>query len=88
MRVIWKYDISREIIRVPIWSKVLCVQLQDGEPQIWMLVDTEEKVFERRRFIVIGTGQSFNSKDMNYIGTYQQGIFVWHVFEINRRGDK
>lgn len=88
MKVIWKYDISGERIQVPVWSKVLCVQLQNGIPQIWMLVDEDEKEFETRTFVIIGTGQSFNNKDMNYISTYQEFTYVWHVFEKNRRGDK
>ena len=81
MKVIWKYDISGERIQVPVWSKVLCVQLQNGMPQIWMLVDEDEKEFETRTFVIIGTGQHFYTDDLNYICTYQQGIFVWHIFE-------
>ena len=81
MKVIWKYKISKEGIYVLKGSKVLCAQLQNDRLHIWMLVDTEEEEWETRRFTVIGTGQSFKNDGMNYICTYQQGIFVWHVFE-------
>lgn len=81
MKVIWKYKIDMESIKVPKNSKVLCVQLQNDLPHVWMLVDTEEKEFDKRQFMVIGTGSFFHNKYMEYVCTYQEGIFVWHVFE-------
>ncbi len=85
MKVIYKYAISKGEIQVLKCSKILCVQLQNNKPHVWILVDTEEKEFETRQFRIVGTGEHFDDKDMKYICTYQHDIFVWHVFEKTER---
>lgn len=81
MKVIWKYRLSDEVIHVPKNSKILSIQLQDNAPQIWILVDENEMEFEKRQFITIATGQPFHLENVNYISTYQDGSYVWHIFE-------
>jgi len=57
--------------------------IQNGQmfnAQMWVKVDTENEV-EKRMFEVIGTGQNFDDTNKKYVGTYQEGPFVWHVFE-------
>jgi len=91
MRVIWKYDVTivtPTVINMPKGAKILTAQAQTTGPcvdtvQIWAAVDPEAEC-EPRRFIIIGTGREFTdstAKNLNYIGTAQTGIFVWHVFE-------
>jgi hypothetical protein len=69
---------------MPLDAEILTVQLQDGQmfnACIWAKVNPENEL-EKRQFVVIGTGHSFDDTNHKYIGTYQEGFFVWHVFEI------
>jgi hypothetical protein len=65
---------------MPMDAQILTVQKQDGEPTIWAMVNTENEL-ETRNFTIVGTGNSFDDKDMKYIGTFQDSPFVWHLFE-------
>lgn len=83
MKTIWKYTLlvtDRQTITLPEGAIFLDVQLQNGEPQIWALVDP--KVLQDERVIIIhGTGHPINNDVGNYIATFQQPPFIWHVFE-------
>ncbi len=63
-------------------AKILSVQLQDGIPTMWALVDTEPGV-EIRHFEVVGTGQQLDGLIVfkTHIGTIQANGLVWHIFE-------
>jgi hypothetical protein len=79
-KVIYKYEVDT-IVTMPDKAEILTVQLQNGRPWIWALVDISEQLVERN-FNIVGTGwelEEFNSK---YIATFQDGSYVWHVFEI------
>jgi hypothetical protein len=83
---IWKYTLNGMVndIQMPLDAEILTVQLQDGQmfnACIWAKVNPENEL-EKRQFVVIGTGHSFDDTNHKYIGTYQEGFFVWHVFEI------
>jgi hypothetical protein len=54
---------------------------------IWAKVSPENEL-EKRQFLVVGTGHTFDDTDMVYIGTYQDGPFVWHLFEVKTNLDK
>ena len=89
MKVIWRYTLKisdDQVIAMPDESEILCVQNQFGEPQLWVLVDTEKQIINR--FIrTIGTGHCIEDKfNGKYIGTYQQfnGSVVFHVFDIGK----
>ncbi len=83
MKTIWKYTLlvtDRQTITLPEGATFLDVQIQNGEPQIWALVDP--KVLQDDRVIVIhGTGHPVSGDVGKYIATFQQPPFVWHVFE-------
>lgn len=79
---IWKYSLEN-VIEMPKGAEILTIDIQNGQlfnAQMWVKVDTENEV-EKRMFEVIGTGQNFDDTNRKYIGTYQDGPFVWHVFE-------
>jgi len=70
------------VIDMPIGSKILDVQNQDNRICMWVIVNTELET-EERVFQIIGTGhQLLGRTEKKYIGTVQQGPFVWHVFEL------
>lgn len=84
---IWKFQLDAECrtsIEMPQGSKILCLQTQDGRPNLWAMVDPS-KPYVRRTFETCGTGWALDEdiESNNYIGTYQPetGI-VFHVFEI------
>lgn len=75
---IFKYEVSVEI-EMPVGATILSVQMQGGTAQLWALVDPYAGT-ERRRFAVIGTGWDIPDHHV-YLGTWQDGPFVWHLFE-------
>lgn len=79
---IWKYEVPIEGARyeIPKGSQPLAAQLQGAVAVVWMSVprfDASETV----EFWVQPTGHgTYESFGARYIGTYQQGGFVGHVF--------
>lgn len=81
---IWKYTIEIadvQVLMLPAGARILTVQIQHGTVCAWAVVDPEALLVARKLFIV-GTGHptDLNESDI-YLGTVQQGGFVWHVFE-------
>lgn len=59
---------------------ILHVEIQDGEPFIWIAVDQDQRKL-KARFRTLATGQELNyKKDGFHVGTFQVGRFVYHVF--------
>ena len=81
MLTIFKYPISvqENLIELPVGAEILTIQLQNGEPYIWVKLDDEELDIEEHSFIVVGTGWNLGEIG-NYLGTYQTNGLVWHVF--------
>ena len=48
--------------------------------QLWALVD-DAKPSEIRKISVVGTGWNIDGNPGTYIGTVQDGMYVWHVFD-------
>lgn len=67
--------------QVPRGAIPLAAQIQDGVVQAWCIVDSDERVMDRRVVVIPTGGALFDSasKD-NYVGTFQAGWFVGHVF--------
>jgi len=89
MKTVWKYALNSDDVLsfdIPIGSEILSVQEQNGNPQMWVLVDPNEQVMETRFFRLAGTGHSINSPIKSFIGTFQLygGELVCHLFEINK----
>lgn len=87
MKTIHKYpvEIKKEnIIPMPKGAQVLTVQLQNGLPYVWALVDPKAPQVNRS-IEIYGTGHDIPDIETVrlYIGTFQSsgGIFVFHVFE-------
>jgi hypothetical protein len=80
MKQIWKFKVNG-IIQMPADATILAVQSQNGEPHIWALVNPENKM-DARMFTIVRTGQLFEDEGTDYIGTFQDEQFVWHLFEI------
>jgi hypothetical protein len=50
----------------------------NGTPCIWMLV-MPEKPEEAWTYIVVATGEEFDTTKWCFIRTFQQGPLVWHL---------
>lgn len=86
MLTIYKYSLEitdRQVLEMPTNSEILTVQLQREVPCLWAVVDTDEKVKEKRIIRIIGTGNIVPKCYLDYIGTFQMvgGDLIWHVFE-------
>lgn len=85
---IYKYEIPLEhdefVLDLPKNSKILSFQVQNNKSFIWAIVD-EIAEKEKRNFILLGTGQSFEEDYLlgyNFIGMSQmnEGSLVLHLF--------
>lgn len=82
MKSIWKFPVQIEdefMVEMPRDTQILTVQMQGYDPFMWGIIDTMAEKIERR-FRIFGTGRPFESSG-EYIGTFQDGDFVWHLFE-------
>ena len=83
---IWKFQFKvddRVTIDMPAGAKILHVELQNGVPCLWALVDTSAEP-EPRKFLIFGTGHPISGAiavTAAHVATFQQGPFVWHMFE-------
>ena len=88
MKIIYKYPLKvtdEQTLELPYGAQVLCCQVQDGEPQLWALVDSKATPLVGRTFRIYGTGHEVDHVGhLKYVGTFQQleGRLVWHVFEV------
>jgi len=85
-KVIWKIELSEQgiqNIRLPKNYQILTLQKQRDIPCIWVLVDPTEPIMVER-FEIYGTGHEIHfdtGTNREYIGTFQDGSFVWHLFK-------
>lgn len=83
MRTIHKYrvELGANRLIMPKNADILTAQFQDGQIQIWAVVD--DRAWTEQRYVyVLGTGHELPA-DMGrseYVATVQGGPFVWHVF--------
>lgn len=86
MRSIWKFPLGVALddkaaeVTMPEGAQVAHFGLQDGSPTVWALVDSDNPP-EPRRFQIFGTGHPL-PRGCRHVGTYGDGPFVWHVFEM------
>jgi hypothetical protein len=87
-RVIWKYPIEitdDQSIDMPSYAEILSVQIQNGVPCIWALVDPDGEK-ETRKFEIFGTGNPIMvdiGVERTFIGSFfsHDNKLVWHLFE-------
>lgn len=82
---VWKYQFplthERQVFNMPHGAIILDAQMRGTEVAIWALVHPGRPM-ESRFFQVFGTGDSTVPDSAIWIGTTQQGVWVWHVFEV------
>jgi len=83
MSVIWKFPLEvrmEQRIRMPRDSVIVDVQVQNGQICMWAICNPD-RIEVDREFLIIGTGQEFDTTETYYRGTVQNGVVVWHIFE-------
>lgn len=82
-RVVWKYPLAadRTNLDMPLGADILTVQVQNQTPTLWALVEPDN-VRETRAFQIVPTGGFVPLTMKRYVGTWQSGPFVWHLFEV------
>jgi hypothetical protein len=83
MPTIWKYNLSlvdEQVIEIPASASNLTLQMQGGGPRLWALVDPTAPTV-KRTIRMFGTGHPVPDDIMAYLGTVQDGPFVWHFFQ-------
>ncbi|MCK4500422.1 hypothetical protein KAU11_07985 [Candidatus Babeliales bacterium] len=94
MKTVWKYTVPMLDVfslDLPQGAKILTIQEQHGNPQIWVLVNYPVDLLETRKFRLVGTGQTIEvDNGLEYIGTFQSigGDFIGHLFEMRDKGVK
>lgn len=86
---IWKYEVpinDHFTLSLPVGAEPLTVQVQAGDPQMWILLDETETIYTDRKFRVAGTGHPIQEprESLHYVSTFQLagGQLIFHVFEV------
>jgi len=83
MRAIWKQELNKtdqQVVYLSVGAKILDVQIQRGKWCLWYSCSVDLPL-EERHIAIYATGQEVETLNGDYIGTFQDGPFVWHVFE-------
>lgn len=65
---------------MPMGAKILHAGLDQNQiPCVWAKVRSDNEI-EERTIHVYGTGHRMAHDSYNYVSTFNQGSFVWHVF--------
>jgi len=74
-------NISSDVL--PKGATILHVGLDpNGNPSLWyMFSPAKEQETETRKFVVVFTGKEFDATNKTFIGTFQAGHLICHVFE-------
>ncbi len=84
---IYKYPIriiDAQAIEMPKGARLLSVQTQRDEPQLWAMVDPSAPLVQRE-FALRGTGHDATGLSMaTFVGTFQMhgGSLVFHLFDV------
>jgi len=85
-RKIYKYALEvneSQVLMIPDEAEILSVQMQDGSPKLWALLDTAAAGLSERKILIFGTGNIIPEGNFKFISTFQmrEGRLVFHVFE-------
>lgn len=80
---IWKYPLATQsglqMVSMPRDSVVRRFAVQDGSPCVWAEVDpTAAQVIQE--FVIVGTGHQLPGGLFRYVGSCDDGPFVWHLY--------
>ena len=81
MNAIWKFPLADNETEIEAHIiEFLTVQMQNGTPCVWAVVDPGRDP-KKYKITILGTGWECEKIDTSrYIGTVQAGMCVWHCF--------
>lgn len=87
MKTIYKYPLEitdEQEIEIPLGSRILSVQMQRDQLCLWAMVNSKVTNKTKIKILVCGTGNpiEYPPSRMEFLGTIQQQVFVWHVFAL------
>lgn len=93
MRTIYKYPLQlteSQVLSLPSSAKPLSVQLQGDQLCLWADVPPSGRFVVEKEVVisVVGTGHPIPPGAVNYLGTVQQGNFVWHIYASTALGEQ
>lgn len=64
-------------------AEILCVQMQHGQPYLWVITDPEKPVTSWN-FRVFGDEHKMTEDHLEYVDTWAQnmGDLIWHLFKV------
>lgn len=77
-------DLNQITLRMPIGAEFLHIEVQDGVPRLWALVDPNRGSVPYT-IEIVGTGHALSTlDDYRHIGTFLMhgGALVFHAFEV------
>jgi len=83
---IWKFQLEVEdiqLVEMPVNAEILTLQVQNGRPCIWALVNPDEEKI-KIGIEIYGTGHTIPEANRRYIGTFQlKGrLLGYHCFQL------
>ena len=91
MTAIWKYPLTNDSLQnvaMPRGAKIVACMMQGKTLALWAMVDPSA-VLETHIISICGTGHEFEVDDIGeYVGTFQDGWYVGHVFDWRASGEK
>ena len=73
---------NRFKLDLPQGAKILHVGMQDREPSIWAIGESNAFMV-KRSFRLFDTNDVIRSQEkLQHVGSFQQGQFFWHLFEV------
>jgi len=87
VKTIWQVELPKPIchVHLPVGAQVVRVGRQGASVCVWAIVESSNAL-EDRLFATAVTGQPL-PHDVRYLGTWDDGPFVWHLFELTRTSE-
>lgn len=91
MAVIYKYDIHDKLDQVIEFdwpsTEILMVDIDQktGRACMWVQHYVAPDISQdksKRKFVVKGTGELFKPHGLKHIASWQERMFIWHLYEI------
>jgi len=88
MKKIYKYTVgiqSNQYILMSKDAQILSVQFQNDTLCLWAMVNPDNPKV-RREIAVVGTGHGFDNHEFKaYLGSVQDSVYVWHIFDLGEK---
>ena len=68
-------------LEMPSNAKFRKVAMQANSVCIWAQLDNEVKGRKLRKFLMVGTGREFDACKWDYVETFFDSQWVWHLYE-------